>query len=137
MTEPKSAPWPPRPPKGTGPAGKRLWSSVVNSFELDGHELTLLVEAVRCLDALDRLEAVVRAEGDVIVDRFDQPRAHPAAIEARQLRVVYAKMLAALRVPDGVAGDESAGRRKQRSVGVRGPQSVGQPTPDKRNRSAS
>ncbi len=127
----------PRPPKGTGPSGRKLWTAVLDAFELEAHELTLLVEAVRCLDTLDRLDALVVAEGDVIPDRFGQPRSHPASIEARQLRVVYAKMLAALRVPDGVAGDESAGRRRQRSVGVRGPQSVGTPTADKRNRSAS
>ena len=53
----------PRPPKGAGPAGKRLWRSVQAEFELGEHERALLVAMCRQVDRLDELEALIAAEG--------------------------------------------------------------------------
>lgn len=108
----------PRPPTGLRAPGQRLWRSVVDVWTLDEHELALLVEAVRTVDLLDRLDRLVRREGPII-DGSQGQRAHPAAVEARQQRIALARLLAALRLPDGEAGDETRGRR-QRRVGARG-----------------
>lgn len=105
-------------PTGTGPAGKRLWLSIVNEFELDEHELSLLREAVRTVDLLDELDRAVKADG-VIIDSPQGRKAHPAAVEARQQRIALARLLAALRMP---SGDETA--RPQHRVGVRKPYSL-------------
>lgn len=110
----------PSVPKGTRAAGRRLWSSVVDEFDLDEHELALLREATRLVDRLDALDAVVAEEG-VIVDSVNGTRAHPALVESRQQALVLSRVLAALRLP---SGDEDAGR-PQRRVGVRRPYSVG------------
>jgi hypothetical protein len=96
---------------------------VVNEWLLDAHELVLLREAVRTVDMLDELDAVVRRDGPV-VDGQRGKRAHPALVEARQLKFALARLFAALRLPDGVPGDESRGRR-QRRVGARGTYKVG------------
>ena len=109
----------PSPPTGTGAAGRRLWLSVVTDYDLDEHELCVLTEATRTVGLLDELDAVIRSEG-AIVDGPQGRRANPAATEARQQRVVLARLLAALRMPVGEAGDEQANARPRR----RGPRGV-------------
>lgn len=104
----------PRCAAGTQAAGKRLWSSVVDEFDLEEHELALLREAVRTVDQLDTLAGLIERDGEMVEGRFG-PKLHPAIAEARQLRIALARTLAALRLP---AGDEDA--RPQRRVGVRG-----------------
>ncbi len=108
----------PKPPSGTRASGRRLWASIVTVFELEEHELALLREAVRTVDTLDRLDAVVRADGGMI-DTPTGVKVHPGLVEARQLRIALARLLAALRLPDGEVGAESPGRR-QRRAGARG-----------------
>jgi len=108
----------PKPPSGTRASGRRLWASIVTVFELEEHELALLREAVRTVDTLDRLDAVVRADGGMI-DTPSGVKVHPGLVEARQLRIALARLLAALRLPDGEVGAESQGRR-QRRAGARG-----------------
>jgi hypothetical protein len=94
---------------------------VVDESVLDEHELALLREAWRTVDLLETLDAVVRRDGPM-VERGK--RAHLALVKARQLKIAFARLLAALRPPDGVAGDESRGRR-QRRVGARGTYGIG------------
>src|SRR5664280_2048140 len=74
---------PKAPPMRT--AGKALWTSVTDAYELEEHELRLLVEAVRTVDLLDQLDAAIRRDG-VLQDSPQGTRAHPAAVEARQQR---------------------------------------------------
>ena len=109
----------PAPPTGSRAGGKRLWHSVVDHYDLDEHERALLTEAVRCVDALDALDALVRREG-VVVDSPQGSRAHPALVEARAHRIVLARLLAGLRLPAGEEGDEQASARPQRRSGYRG-----------------
>jgi hypothetical protein len=114
----------PSPPKGTQASGRRLWRAVLDQFELDEHELALLREAVRTVDHLDAL-ADILAEQGLVIETKTGARAHPALVESRQLRIALARILAALRLPDGEAGDESQGRRPQRRVGARGLYAIG------------
>lgn len=106
----------PRTPNGLRAAGKRLWSSVVDDYELGDHELAILLEAARTVDSLAALEAIVIADG--VTDKGPQGvRAHPALVEARQQRLVLAKLIASLRIPTDEAQD--AGRLPQQRVGIR------------------
>ena len=112
----------PKPPEGAGKAGAALWRAVLSEYELEQHEELLLREALRTVDALDALEALVQTEG-AVVDSPQGSKAHPALVEARQQRIALARILAALRLP---AGEESDGdRRPQRRTGARGVYSVG------------
>ncbi len=108
-----------RSPAGLGAAGRRLWQSVVDDFDLEEHELVLLVQAVRTVDLLEELDKRVRADG-ALHDSPQGLRAHPAAVEGRQQRIALARLLAALRLPSGEEGDQQAGARPQRRVGARG-----------------
>lgn len=113
----------PAAPPGTEASGRRLWRGVLTDWDLDEHELALLKEAVRTVDLLDRLDAIVAAEGPVIDGKAGK-RVHPAAVEARQARIALARLVAVLRLPDGAEGDQSANRRPQRRPGVRGVSSM-------------
>lgn len=104
------------PPRGLKAAGKRLWASVVDAYELEEHEAALLLEAARTVDLLDDLAALVARDGPMVGGKM-----HPAAVEARQARIALARLTAALRLPAGEEGDEQKGaRRPQRRVGARG-----------------
>ncbi len=106
-----------KPPAGTGKAGAALWRDVLADYDLEQHELLLLREAVRTVDVLDSLTALVAAEGAVIKSPQGD-KAHPALVEARQQRITLARLLAALRLPAGEEGEQD--RRPQRRGGVRG-----------------
>jgi hypothetical protein len=99
----------PRPPKGAGPSGRRLWRAVAGEFDLDEHERALLVALVRQVDRLDQLEALIAAEG-LTVAGHGTVKMHPAVIEARQTAIAVARIAAALRLPAGEE-DETSQRR--------------------------
>lgn len=109
----------PRTPAGAGAAGRRLWRAVLAEYEFEEHELALLREAVRTVDQLDALAAVVEADG-LMVDGPTGVRMNPAAVEARQLRIALARLLAALQLPAGEDDGDATSRRPQRRVGARG-----------------
>ncbi|THJ64586.1 terminase [Arthrobacter echini] len=103
-------------PAGLKAGGRKLWRSVTVDYELGEHELSILLEAARTVDALDALQEIVREEGVTNVSP-QGVRAHPALVEARQQRVTLAKLVASLRIP---LEDEDAGTRlPQKRVGPR------------------
>jgi hypothetical protein len=104
-------------PSGLKAGGRKLWRSVTDDFELGEHELSILLEAARTVDALEALEKIVRDEGVTNVSP-QGVRAHPALVEARQQRVTLAKLVASLRIP--LEDEQEAARLPQRRSGVRG-----------------
>lgn len=108
----------PPAPKGAGTEGRRLWRSVLEQYELETHELALLVRAVRVADVCTDLQGIVDAEGPLLTTRLGEQKAHPALVELRQQSTLLARLIVALRVP---LGDEEAhsGARTQRR-GIRG-----------------
>jgi len=112
----------PRPPKGAGPSGRRLWRAVQADFELGEHESALLTAMCRQVDRLDELEALITAEG-LTVTGHGTVKMHPAVVEARQTAIAVARIGAALRLP---AGEEDEGAKPaQRRGGVRGVYAIG------------
>jgi hypothetical protein len=112
----------PRPPKGSGPSGRRLWNSVQAEFELGEHERALLTAMCRQVDRLDELEALI-AEEVLTVTGHGTTKMHPAVVEARQTAIAVARIAAALRLPAGEE-DEDA-QPGQRRTGVRGVYQIG------------
>lgn len=100
----------PSPPKGLRSAGRRLWKSVVDEYELEAHEALLLRQACRCADRLDELATIVEAQG-VMVD--DGQRTNPAAVEHRQQSITLTRLVASLRLP---SGDEDEARPQRRGA---------------------
>lgn len=104
----------PKPPPGLRTSGRALWRAVLNDYDLDEHETVLLREACRTADSLDALQAVLDAEG-VMSESTQGVRTHPALTELRQQRVTFARLLTALRIPQGA--EDSRGQTRG---GVRG-----------------
>lgn len=107
-------------PKGLGPAGRALWRAVTGDYELEQHELVLLEQACRTADMVAALAAAVD-DGPLTTG---EGRIRPEVVEARQQRIVLARLLAALRVPLGEQNDDHSGQhgppRLQRRSGARG-----------------
>lgn len=91
---------PPKPPSGLRRSGRTLWRAVVTDYELDEHEKTILREACRTADSLDALQ--VQLDNDGVMSESSQgARVHPALVELRQQRIAFARLLTALRIPQG------------------------------------
>jgi hypothetical protein len=88
-------------PEDLGPAGSRLFESIVADYALAEHELALLCEASRTADACAELARIVEHEGYLV-----DGKVHPAVAEARQQRILLARLLTSLRVPLGDQEDQ-------------------------------
>ncbi|MGD9754692.1 MAG: hypothetical protein AB7W59_27190 [Acidimicrobiia bacterium] len=86
----------PRVPAGMGPAGAKLWRSIVEAGDLDARSLALLGEACRIADLVAVLDAQVAADGAMVKGSNGQPRAHPALAESRHQRASMQRLLGAL-----------------------------------------
>ena len=95
-----------------GANGKALWHAVTEHLDLDQHEIALLGEACRVRDRLDRLDAAIRKDGELLPDR----RPHPALAESRQQAITLTRLIASLRLPE----DLETGQRPQRRGAARG-----------------
>jgi len=93
----------PRPPSELSTTGRALWRFVASNYVLDGHETVILRELCRTSDALDGLQTVLDVEG-LVSESSQGVRVHPALVEARQQRLVFARLLVALGLPSGEAG---------------------------------
>lgn len=92
-------------PRGLRAAGKRLWEAVTSTFDLDPPEAALLEEACRTRDLLADLRAEI-AQNPAVIDSNQGVRVHPAIVEARQQRLILAKLLTGLGLPRGLVDDE-------------------------------
>lgn len=109
----------PRPPRGLGGPGRKLWRAVVEPFELEPHELGVLLEAARTADLCADLQLLLTESG-LTADSPQGVRVHPAVVELRQQRVTLARLLASLRIP---VEDDTG--RVQRRTGARGVYALG------------
>jgi len=82
-----------RAPSNLGKAGKRLWKRVVTDFALEGHHLEVLEQACRALDRCEACRVRINADGEMVFDRFDQPKAHPLLqVERDQRSLLFRAM---------------------------------------------
>ena len=92
-----------RPPTGLRTAGKRLWWAVAGLYVLNPAETSMLEQACRTADELDRLERAVRALPSLVVEgSTGQPRSHPLLAEVRAHRLLLERLTASLALPDDV-----------------------------------
>jgi hypothetical protein len=75
-----------------------LWRAVQAEWSLNAPALELLRCAVEALARADQAAAIVTRDGAVFVDRWGQPRQHPAAILELNHRGQAARYLQALGV---------------------------------------
>jgi hypothetical protein len=104
-------------PQGLNAPGRQLWSAVTDEYDIEEHERLLLLEACRIADRLDRLAEESAGESLTTTNFKGDPVANPKLVEARQQGIVFARLLASLRLP---SGDEADLTRPQRRGGARG-----------------
>lgn len=70
----------PKAPAGLSQEARKLFHETTEQSSIDdAPSLVLLGNACRALDRLRLAEAIVKKEGAIYLDRFGQPKAHPAA----------------------------------------------------------
>ncbi|MFD1716720.1 terminase [Georgenia deserti] len=104
-------------PAGLSKAGRKLWHSIADEYEIEEHEALLLVEACRTADRLDALAEAQKDAPLTVVNFKGDPVASPYLVESRLQSQVLAKLIASLRLPTGDEGEE---KRPQRRGGARG-----------------
>jgi hypothetical protein len=104
-----------RPPAGLGPDGRQLWTEVIADGPLGPPERTLLREACRLVDRLDKLDRYLRGERDswlrvrIDLDGEDLTLTIDKALsEARQQAVALKQILGELRAARTAAGNAPA-----------------------------
>jgi hypothetical protein len=113
----------PRAPEGAGREGRRLWTSVLGEFELSGHELSVLRQAVRAADRCEALAAALAETGLTQLTAHGAVRLNPLAAELRSAELGLCRLLLCLRIPLGGVEDEQDARGQHR--GMRGVYQIG------------
>lgn len=114
----------PRTPAGLRRRGRTLWRAVQLRFELAEAESALLLEACRTVDDIETLAAEVGKAPAVTLGSRGQEVVHPLRAELRSQRLLLARLLAQLDVPqvdpfgrpwDGL----TASQRARKAAGAR------------------
>jgi P27 family predicted phage terminase small subunit len=96
-----------KPPAHLSQAAKKWFRSVIESFNLEDHDVNLLTLACEALDRCEQARVVLAKEGVTFIDRFGCPRAHPCVAIERDSRLAYARLLRELCLGDDVPDDTS------------------------------
>lgn len=113
----------PPAPRGLAPPGRKLWRAIIadvpDGFHLDARERYLLERACRCADELAELDAAIDRDGPISQGSRGQPRIHPALQEARALRLVQLRLLAAIKLDPPVEEHTPGVRQARRAAEAR------------------
>lgn len=85
----------PRIPQSLGSAGKRLWTTTLDEFELEAepHQVEILTHACRVTDKIAELERSQRNEPLTVLGSARQLTIHPLIAEVRFQRGLLAQLL--------------------------------------------
>lgn len=103
----------PRTPSDLGAGGKKFFRDVVGTYDLDAHEVRVLIEAARTVDEMDRVRKALDAATDLVVKgSTGQPCEHPLLGSLRNHRATFDKLLARLALPDSEGGAPQSAAQK-------------------------
>ncbi len=92
----------PKPPPGTGKAGRRVWrqlhAAVAPGWELDERDLAVLEQAVAQADLIAELETAIKAEGVLVVGAAGQRRPNGLMTQLTSSRALLAKLIAQVQI---------------------------------------
>lgn len=75
--------------------GRKFWKAIMAEFDpaaFGAHDLQLLAQAATCLDVIAEAEAELKTSGSYFVDRWGQPKQHPAHDVIRNNKIVFARL---------------------------------------------
>lgn len=99
-----------RAPAHLRPATAAWWRHVIADFTLEEHHERLLTLAAEAFDRSEQAREVIAAEGAYFMDRFEQPKAHPALAVERDSRVAFARLIRELDLDGEPAPDPRSPR---------------------------
>lgn len=101
-------------------SGRKLWRSVLRTYELNPADLLLLDRACRCADRLARIDELVAISRPLVKGSVGQLRPSPLYAQANEADRMLAALLAQLNLPDDVPSqsDLDAWRTRRRRVGL-------------------
>ena len=102
-----------RCPVALGKSGRALWREIRREFGLAPHERAILVQACRCVDRLDAIEAELAGAPLTVEGSTGQPRSHPLLAEQRAQARLLESLSRALSIP---LPGEDVGRRRSPSA---------------------
>ena len=86
----------PKPPDHLSREAKGWWRKINAEWELGADALLILRSALESFDRCDQARKLLDKEGLVILDRFEQQKAHPAATIERDSRLQMVRCWRAL-----------------------------------------
>jgi phage terminase small subunit len=89
----------PTPPEHLSARSRRLWTTIVEDYELEAPEHETLRMALEARDRAEQARKTLRREGLVYKDRFQAPHAHPCVAIERDSRAAWLRLMAALDLP--------------------------------------
>jgi hypothetical protein len=96
----------PRAPKGLGPAGRRYWREMNELYEFDVEKLTLLTQAAREVDLIERLQEQIDNDPTLIAKGSQgQPVSAPAVGAIKEHRALLVTITKALELPSVEGND--------------------------------
>ena len=97
-----------RPPRDLSPEAKAWWRTIVTEYTIDDDAGVLILQtAMQAFDRLRGAQAILKAQGIIILDRFGATKQHPATLIERDARTALMRSLKALNLdilPPGPVG---------------------------------
>ena|SRR5665213_1349408 len=84
---------PQKPPGNLSAAGKRLWKSVCEEYELEERHMKTLQAVCEQTDRAASARLLVEAEGVCIKDRFNQSKEHPGVAIERNAQLAALRLM--------------------------------------------
>jgi phage terminase small subunit len=83
----------PNPPAHLGDLTLKWWLDVVAGYELEDHHIRLLTLAAESWDRNVEARETLAREGCFYMNRFGEPRAHPAVAVERDSKISFARLI--------------------------------------------
>jgi phage terminase small subunit len=82
----------PKKPAHLARRGGAFWSQIVDAYDLEQHDMPLLVGACELLDRAEAARKQIDTDGLTITDRFGQMKPHPCIDTERQSLLAYIRL---------------------------------------------
>lgn len=80
-------------PDFLGKSGRKWVKNIAKRLEIKPEQEESLYQAAHCLDRIQEARDIIDKEGIVAVDRFGQPKTHPATIVEKDNKALFSRMV--------------------------------------------
>ncbi|RUV89193.1 hypothetical protein EOA60_08280 [Mesorhizobium sp. M1A.F.Ca.IN.020.06.1.1] len=108
----------PKPPSHLRKPTQKWFRSVVEEYEMEPHNLRLLIRACEAWDRGEEAREAIEAHGLTYTDRWNAPRARPEVAVERDSRIGFARLIRELSL-DGAGSPEASRPPRYASYGAR------------------